>query len=133
MILLEEGAISKAGFNGPYENSSRQKGFVNFGVSHVMRILGSAEQAQASSWYQKWNVHLLARPEVRVGTDQRRMLRRRGSSFRLKKWFLGSGAPQPKIVENSLYRFLYDFPRVARPDGIFHPIAAIVFSNTNFW
>ena len=63
-MLLEEGAISKAGFNGPYADSYRQKGFVSFGVSHVMKILGSAELAQRSSWYQKWNVHLFARPEV---------------------------------------------------------------------
>lgn len=65
MVLFDEGAISKPGFNGPYTDSSRQKGFVSFGVSHVMKILGSAEVAQRSSWYQKWNVHLLARPEVR--------------------------------------------------------------------
>ena len=64
LILLEQGAISGAGFNGPYADSGRQKGFVDFGVSHVMKMLGSAEAAQRSSWYQKWNVHLLARPEV---------------------------------------------------------------------
>ena len=65
MLLLEEGAFSRDGFNGPYASSSRQKGFVNFGVSHVLRILGSAELAMKSAWYQKWNVHLFPRPEVR--------------------------------------------------------------------
>ena len=65
LILIEEGAISRAGFNGPYEKSSRQVGFVNYGVSHVMRLVGSAELAQRASWYQKWNVHMFARPEVR--------------------------------------------------------------------
>ena len=63
-VLFDEGAISKGGFNGPYARTSRQKGFVSFGVSHVMKILGSAEVSQRSSWYQKWNVHLFARPEV---------------------------------------------------------------------
>ena len=65
LILIEEGAISRAGFNGPYEKSSRQVGFVNYGVSHVMRLVGSAELAQRASWYQKWNVHMFTRPEVR--------------------------------------------------------------------
>ena len=63
LILLDEGAIS-GGANGPYASSSRQRGFVGFGVSHLMRILGSAEASQRASWYQKWNVHLFARPEV---------------------------------------------------------------------
>ena len=65
MILFEQGAIDKGGFNGPYVDSTRQKGFVSYGASHVMRILGSAEVAQRSSWYHKWNVHMYARPEVR--------------------------------------------------------------------
>ena len=65
LILIEEGAISRAGFNGPYDQSGRQVGFVNFGVSHVMRLVGSAELAQRASWYQKWNVRMFARPEVR--------------------------------------------------------------------
>ncbi|CAM9505578.1 unnamed protein product, partial [Laminaria digitata] len=68
LILLGEGAISKAGFNGPYANSTRQKGFVSYGASHVMRILGSAEVSQRSSWFQKWNVHMYARPEAFAGT-----------------------------------------------------------------
>ncbi|CAM9779595.1 unnamed protein product, partial [Laminaria digitata] len=62
LILLDEGVISRAGFNGPYASSSRQKGFVDYGVSHVMKILGSAEMAQRSSWYRKWNVHMFTRP-----------------------------------------------------------------------
>lgn len=33
-----------------------------------MKILGSCEQAQRASWYQKWNVHLFARPEALAGT-----------------------------------------------------------------
>lgn len=43
-------------------------GFVNFGVSHVMRALGGGEGAQRSSWYQKWQVHLFVRPEALAGT-----------------------------------------------------------------
>ncbi|CAN0498795.1 unnamed protein product, partial [Scytosiphon promiscuus] len=62
LILLAEGAIS-GGANGPYATSSRQRGFVGFGVSHLMRILGTSESSQRASWYQKWNVHLFARPE----------------------------------------------------------------------
>ena len=64
MVLLEQGAISRDGFNGPYSREGRQKGFVNYGNSHVLRLLGTAEVAQRSSWYQKWNVHLFPRPEV---------------------------------------------------------------------
>ncbi|CAN0521767.1 unnamed protein product, partial [Laminaria digitata] len=56
LILVEEGAIDRDGFNGPYADSTRQKGFINFGVSHVMRIVGTAELAMRSAWYQKWNV-----------------------------------------------------------------------------
>ncbi|CAN0357337.1 unnamed protein product, partial [Scytosiphon promiscuus] len=63
LVLLAEGAITD-GENGPYAASSRQRGFIGFGVSHLMRILGGGEAAQRSSWYQKWNVHLFARPEV---------------------------------------------------------------------
>ncbi|CAM9112449.1 unnamed protein product, partial [Laminaria digitata] len=68
LILLDEDAISRDGFNGPYADSRRQKGFVTFGVSHVMKILGSVEMAQRAAWYQKWNVHLFARPEAVAGT-----------------------------------------------------------------
>ena len=66
LILIEQGAISRFGFNGPYTESGRQVGFVNYGVSHLMRLVGTGELAQRSSWYQKWNVHLFARPEVRL-------------------------------------------------------------------
>ena len=65
LIIINDGAISRAGFNGPYTESGRQVGFVNYGVSHVMRLVGTGELAQRSSWYQKWNVHRFARPEVR--------------------------------------------------------------------
>ncbi|CAM9166878.1 unnamed protein product, partial [Laminaria digitata] len=68
LILVEQGAINRDGFNGPYASSSRQKGFVNFGVSHVMRIVGTGELAMRSAWYQKWNVHMFARPEAVAGT-----------------------------------------------------------------
>ena len=64
LVLLAEGAISAPGVNGPYVDSTRQVGFVNFGVSHLLKILGAAEFSQRSSWYQKWNVHMFARPEV---------------------------------------------------------------------
>lgn len=33
-----------------------------------MQVLGSCEGAQRSAWYQKWNVHLTARPEALAGT-----------------------------------------------------------------
>ena len=65
LILIEEGAISRPGFNGPYTENGRQVGFVNYGISHIMRLVGTGELAQRASWYQKWNVHLFARPEVR--------------------------------------------------------------------
>ena len=65
MILLETGAISRDGFNGPYSEDTRQEGFVQYGNSHVLKLIGTGEMAQRSSWYQKWNVHLFPRPEVR--------------------------------------------------------------------
>lgn len=68
LILLDEGAISRAGFNGPYMESERQAGFVNFGTSHVMKLLGGGEGSQRLSWYQKWQVHLFPRPEALAGT-----------------------------------------------------------------
>nr|CAQ51446.1 putative vanadium-dependent iodoperoxidase 3 [Laminaria digitata] len=68
LILLEQGAISGPGSNGPYAGSSRQAGFVNYGVSHLMRLVGTAELSQKSAWYQKWNVHMFVRPEAFGGT-----------------------------------------------------------------
>ena len=65
---MEQGAINRPGFNGPYAESTRQNGFVTYGISNVMRLLGTAELAQRSSWYQKWQVHNLARPEALAGT-----------------------------------------------------------------
>ena len=41
---------------------------MNFGASHYIRLLGTAELAQRSSWYQKWQVHRVARPEALAGT-----------------------------------------------------------------
>lgn len=63
-VLMDQGAISRGGANGPYADSTRQVGFVDFGASHLMKTFASLELAQKSSWYQKWNVHLFARPEV---------------------------------------------------------------------
>lgn len=63
-VLMNQGAISRGGANGPYADSTRQRGFVDWGVSHCMKTFASLEIAQKSSWYQKWNVHLFARPEV---------------------------------------------------------------------
>ena len=68
LILLELGAFSRAGVNGPFIDSDRQAGFVNFGTSHYFRLMGAAELAQRSSWYQKWQVHRFARPEALGGT-----------------------------------------------------------------
>eukprot|EP00752_Nemacystus_decipiens_P010080 g8982.t1 len=69
LILMDQGAISRGGFNGPYaDEKGRQQGFVEYGTSHVMKVLGSCEGAQRSAWYQKWNVHLTARPEALAGT-----------------------------------------------------------------
>ncbi|CAM9416120.1 unnamed protein product, partial [Laminaria digitata] len=45
-----------------------QAGFVNYGVSHLMRLVGTAELSQKSAWYQKWNVHMFVRPEAVAGT-----------------------------------------------------------------
>ena len=74
LILMEQGAISRPGFNGPYAESTRQNGFVTYGVSNVMRLLGAAELAQRSSWYQKWQVHNFARPEALAGTVHNTLL-----------------------------------------------------------
>ena len=66
LILLEADAISRPGFNGPYTKDTRQEGFVSYGISHLMKLIGTGEMAQRSSWYQKWNVHMFPRPEVRL-------------------------------------------------------------------
>ncbi|CAM9663934.1 unnamed protein product [Ascophyllum nodosum] len=54
VILLELGAFSRVGANGPFAGSDRQAGFFNFGTSHYFRLMGAAELAQRASWYQKW-------------------------------------------------------------------------------
>ncbi|CAN0533990.1 unnamed protein product, partial [Scytosiphon promiscuus] len=64
LILIEQDAISRFGINGPYVADGRQSGFVNYGISHTMRLVGTGELSMRSSWYQKWNVHLFARPEA---------------------------------------------------------------------
>ena len=61
---MDQEAIDRDGANGPYADSTRQRGFVDWGVSHLMKTFASLELAMKSSWYQKWNVHLFARPEV---------------------------------------------------------------------
>ncbi|CAN0441852.1 unnamed protein product [Ascophyllum nodosum] len=68
LILLELDAFNRAGVNGPFIDSDRQSGFVNFGTSHYFRLIGAAELAQRASWYQKWQVHRFARPEALGGT-----------------------------------------------------------------
>ena len=68
---MDQGAISRGGANGPYADSTRQRGFVDWGVSHLMKTFASFELSQKFSWYQKWNVHhLFARPEVGYDPDQ---------------------------------------------------------------
>ena len=67
-ILIENLIFSRSGANGPYTEETRQAGFVNFGASHYIRLLGTGELAQRSSWYQKWQVHRVARPEALAGT-----------------------------------------------------------------
>lgn len=40
LILMDQGAISRGGFNGPYgDENGRQQGFVEYGTSHVMKVL----------------------------------------------------------------------------------------------
>ena len=65
--MLKEGAIDSAGFNGAYLDAKRQRGFVNFGLAEAMRILGNSSGAMRAAWYQKWNVHMQARPEALAG------------------------------------------------------------------
>lgn len=39
LILMDQGAISRNGFNGPYgDENGRQQGFVEYGTSHVMKV-----------------------------------------------------------------------------------------------
>ena len=71
---MEQDAISRPGFNGPYIESTRQAGFVTYGISNVMRLLGAAEVSMIPSWYQKWQVHNLARPEALAGTVHNTLL-----------------------------------------------------------
>ena len=68
LILLELDAFNRPGVNGPFIDSGRRAGFVNFGTSHYFRLIGTAELAQRASWYQKWQVHRFARPEALGGT-----------------------------------------------------------------
>ena len=49
-------------------------------------------------------------------------------SFRLKKWFLNDGAPEPKIVGNRPFlHFLHDSRCVHRPDEIVHSVQVAVY------
>ncbi|CAN0382991.1 unnamed protein product [Ascophyllum nodosum] len=53
-VLLELDAFNRPGDNGPFIDSDRQAGYVNFGTPHYFRLIGAAELAQRASWYQKW-------------------------------------------------------------------------------
>ncbi|CAM9382415.1 unnamed protein product, partial [Discosporangium mesarthrocarpum] len=64
-ILTRLGAIS--GKTGLYSDASRQIGFTTFGNSHLFHLIGKMETSQRNSWYQKWNVHRLLRPETMGG------------------------------------------------------------------
>ncbi|CAM9605957.1 unnamed protein product [Discosporangium mesarthrocarpum] len=66
-IILGDGKVSEDGINGPYTNSKRDSGFVTFGSSHLFEKIGAAEYVLRISWYLKWNVHRLLRPEAYGG------------------------------------------------------------------
>ena len=41
---------------------------MNFGASHYIRLLGTGELTQRASWYQKWQVNRVVRPEALAGS-----------------------------------------------------------------
>jgi hypothetical protein len=51
----------------PYRQSRTQNGFATFGLAHLLLLVGSVHKAERHTWYQKWNVHRLLRPEAYGG------------------------------------------------------------------
>jgi hypothetical protein len=48
----------------PYMSSDTQRGFVSYGLPHVLEMLAeSIEESLKASWYQKWQVNRRLRPE----------------------------------------------------------------------
>lgn len=66
LILLGFGNAALDNGN-PYKTSTRQGGFATLGFADLLRLVGSAHEAERHTWYHKWNVHRYLRPEAMGG------------------------------------------------------------------
>ncbi|CAM9303474.1 unnamed protein product [Sphacelaria rigidula] len=81
MVLLAKDGVAPTGANGPYLESTRQRGFTDWGPSHFLKMLGRGEGAQRNSWYQKWHVHMTLRPEAMGGIVHRALTAGNGFDY----------------------------------------------------
>lgn len=47
----------------PYNGTRKQIGFASFGLAHLLQLVARAPQAERGTWYQKWQVHRMLRPQ----------------------------------------------------------------------
>ena len=67
LILLQYGT-SALNVTNPYNTSSTQSGFVQFGTPHIVDMVSRAGlSALKAAWFQKWYMHRRLRPEVMAG------------------------------------------------------------------
>lgn len=65
LILMGMGAARDP---HPYSSSATQGAFITFGGPHILEMVAKAAYAGLkAAWYQKWQVHRAARPEVFAG------------------------------------------------------------------
>ena len=67
LILLNYGGTA-LNVSNPYNTSSTQSGFVQFGTPHIVDMVSRAGlSALKTAWFQKWYMHRRLRPEVFAG------------------------------------------------------------------
>jgi hypothetical protein len=57
--------------NHPYRNTVRQTAFATFGTAEISEALAAVCKSERPTWYQKWQVHRLLRPEAYGGLVHR--------------------------------------------------------------
>lgn len=59
MVLLAKDGVAPTGANGPYLESTRQRGFTDWGPSHFLKMLGRGEGAQRCTSRHKYSTIVL--------------------------------------------------------------------------
>jgi hypothetical protein len=113
--------------NHPYQTSVRQSGFATFGLAHILEMIASVGKAERHTWYSKWNVNRLLRPEAYGGLVQRVVAD--GASYPIHSDLLNNTALLDRVFARNLARNTarglgggtYLLPQVLRGGSPNHP------------